>query len=42
MHRPKVICHSIRSIGMIWFVFWQNLTLPLPIFAFPIAMKKIA
>lgn len=41
MYPPEVLCYSIRSIGMSWFVTWQNLTLLIPIFAFPIAMEKI-
>lgn len=41
MYPPEVLCYSIRSIGMSWFVVWQNLILLIPIFAFPIAMEKI-
>lgn len=41
MYPPEVLCYSIRSIGMSWFVTWQNLILLIPIFAFPIAMEQI-
>jgi hypothetical protein len=41
MYPPEVLNYPIRSIGMAWFVTWQNLILLVPIFAFPIAMEKI-
>lgn len=41
MYPPEVLNYSIRSIGMSWFVTWQNLILLIPIFAFPIAIEKI-
>jgi MFS family permease len=41
MYPPEVLNYPIRSIGMAWFVTWQNLILLVPIFAFPIAMERI-
>lgn len=41
MYPPEVLNYSIRSIGMAWFVTWQNAILLIPIFAFPIAIEKI-
>jgi MFS family permease len=41
MYPPEVLNYPIRSIGMAWFVTWQNLILLIPIFAFPIAMESI-
>jgi MFS family permease len=41
MYPPEVLSYSIRSIGMAWFVTWQNAILLIPIFAFPIAIEKI-
>ena len=41
MYPPEVLNYSIRSIGMSWFVTWQNMILLIPIFAFPIAIENI-
>ena len=41
MYPPEILNYSIRSIGMSWFISWQNLVLLVPIFAFPIAMARI-
>jgi MFS family permease len=41
MYPPEILNYPIRSVGMAWFVTWQNLILLVPIFAFPIAMERI-
>ncbi|KAK3645084.1 hypothetical protein LTR56_002698 [Elasticomyces elasticus] len=41
MYPPEVLNYSIRSIGMSWFISWQNLVLLVPIFVFPIAIARI-
>lgn len=41
MYPPEILNYSIRSIGMSWFIAWQDAILLIPIFAFPIAMERI-
>jgi MFS family permease len=41
MYPPEILNYPLRSIGMSWFISWQNLILLVPIFAFPIAMEDI-
>lgn len=41
MYPPEILNYSIRSIGMSWFIAWQDAILLVPIFAFPIAMERI-
>ncbi|KAK3617945.1 hypothetical protein LTR22_026549 [Elasticomyces elasticus] len=41
MYPPEVLNYSIRSIGMSWFISWQNLVLLVPIFTFPVTMTRI-
>ncbi|KAF4126971.1 Sugar (and other) transporter [Geosmithia morbida] len=41
MYPPEVLNYQIRSVGMSWFVTWQNLVLLVPIFAYPVAVESI-
>ncbi|KAJ4171332.1 hypothetical protein NW754_013101 [Fusarium falciforme] len=41
MYPPELLSYQIRSIGMSWCITWQNMTILIPIFAFPIAMNNI-
>ena len=41
MYPPEILNYSLRSAGMAWFTIWQNATLLVPIFAFPVALESI-
>ncbi|KAL6400069.1 hypothetical protein AUP68_15761 [Ilyonectria robusta] len=41
MYPPELLNYQIRNIGMSWCITWQNMTILIPIFAFPIAMNNI-